>query len=262
MEQSEKRLKTELNDEDFIVPDHGRGYNADNNMKTEPIAGEDDNDDPLSDNDCDIGPIRNQFFVANEAIETPNEGINELTQPQNKLTKDSVIDELLNMRIELRNVNKKLQNVLLKQDHILQEHSNLRKAMTEMCVLLKMNLSLTTDKFADLFPLQDEENLQYLEGQLQTEQRPNIIRQMRKLLCANITENFSKIFSEKLILSHNYDGIQNKKPIKVYEHFIAGLFASDLESREEFVVNIRSAYKINKNRIHKSRSRKIKKRTS
>nr|XP_032293452.1 uncharacterized protein LOC6627666 isoform X2 [Drosophila virilis] len=260
MEQSEKRLKTEIIDEDFIVPDHDRGYNVDN-MKTEAIAGEDETDDPFSDNDCDIGPVKNQFLV--------NEGINELTQPENKLTKDdfiyfidSVIDELLNMRIELRNVNKKLQNVLLKQDHILQEHSDLKKAMSDMCALLKMNLGLTTDKFADLFPLQDEENLQYLEGQLQTEQRPNIIRQMRKLLCANITENFSKIFSEKLILSHNYDGIQNKKPIKVYEHFIAGLFASDLESREEFVVNIRSAYKINKNRIHKSRSRKIRKRTS
>ncbi|XP_064554084.1 uncharacterized protein LOC135439307 [Drosophila montana] len=86
MEQSEKRLKTEIIDEDFIVPDHGRGYNV-GNIKMEPIAGEDENDDPLSYNDCDIGPVKNQFFVTNEAINTLNEGINEMTQPQNKLTK-------------------------------------------------------------------------------------------------------------------------------------------------------------------------------
>nr|XP_032293453.1 uncharacterized protein LOC6627666 isoform X4 [Drosophila virilis]XP_032293454.1 uncharacterized protein LOC6627666 isoform X4 [Drosophila virilis] len=85
MEQSEKRLKTEIIDEDFIVPDHDRGYNVDN-MKTEAIAGEDETDDPFSDNDCDIGPVKNQFLV--------NEGINELTQPENKLTKVQIRERI------------------------------------------------------------------------------------------------------------------------------------------------------------------------
>ncbi|XP_023161540.2 uncharacterized protein LOC111593167 [Drosophila hydei] len=213
--------------------------------------------------DIDVKPVEDEIHVFNEPFPMDNDDINEMPQSTNKLPIASTADELKNIKLELQNVNRKLQNLTKKQDYILQEQRELKVAVTKMNLLLKMSLGIKTDEFAHLFPLHDEESLQLIEDQLQSEKRQSIITLMRKLICSNIVENFSKIFSDKLIFSHNYEGIQNKKPIKIYESFLLGLFeASELQTHEEFVMSIRSSFKINKNRIHKRRSRQINKTSS
>ncbi|XP_019893129.1 uncharacterized protein LOC105261964 isoform X2 [Musca domestica] len=167
--------------------------------------------------------------------------------------------------------NDKTNEIIHKLDQILCNQLALNKRLDEMEKKIEINTGAHTQELAILkemvkknivitptpsFPLKSTEDMTVMENKIgeDFEKYVDII----KIIISpdGLIKNFCKIIDISIILSHNYDGTQNKKAFKEFKLLNMAIYAVRCErlTEQDYAKKIRNCFKIHKARHFRTMS--------
>lgn len=122
--------------------------------------------------------------------------------------------------------------------------------------LLRGRVSVSGTDLEKKFPIRSKDALIQMNEDIEMGDRNSYINLMRKLLLQGVKKNFKYIIADEVTMQYNVDGVLGKDSLKNLTHFYSVVIDSiETEGVGSAEDKLRSAMKLQKNRVIKSHSK-------